>query len=227
MTLGSGKSRRERPRGRLRGWRALLRADRGDTRTDYAASAGMLTLSGIAGTVLISATTGQAVGPAGEAAVEQAAYNGPQQYGGCDATEADLSADYENGRIPTGVLCELQQPGDYLRADAGAAFLRMSDAYEEEFGAPITVNSAYRTYARQQELYASMAPGMAASPGTSNHGLGLAVDIGSMGQWDTPQYHWMLSNSGQYGWFQPENMQQGGSGPPEPWHWEFATGVSA
>ncbi len=211
-----------------RGWRRRLRrrGDRGEARTEYAASAGMLTLSGIAGTVLISATTGMAgPGAAEGAAVEQTGYSGPQQYGGCDATGADRTAGYDNGRIPTEVLCELDQAGMYLRADAAVAFLRMDDALEEEFGHPMPLNAAYRDYAKQVELHSRLGYPAAARPGTSNHGLGLAVDIDGM-HFGGDRYNWVNANSAGYGWFQPEQMREGGSNE-EPWHWEYESGVSA
>lgn len=65
---------------------------------------------------------------------------------------------------------------------------------------------------------------LAASPGTSNHGRGLAVDlagVGALGQFDLPTYLWLKANSEAYGWYHPEHMEPGGSSPQEPWHWEF------
>jgi hypothetical protein len=47
---------------------------------------------------------------------------------------------------------------------------------------PTGPNSSYRTYAKQQEYYKAYLRGdgpLAARPGNSNHGLGLAVDIPS------------------------------------------------
>jgi hypothetical protein len=54
---------------------------------------------------------------------------------------------YANGMIPVSALCQLAaQPGKYLRADAAAAFDRMSRAYAGRFGVPLCVSDAYRTY---------------------------------------------------------------------------------
>lgn len=44
---------------------------------------------------------------------------------------------------------------------------------------PLGGMSAYRTYPQQVYLYGRSRPGWAARPGTSNHGWGLAVDLGS------------------------------------------------
>ena len=40
------------------------------------------------------------------------------------------------------------------------------------------------------------------------------------GPWD-----WLVENGGVYGWENPAWAQSGGSGPFEPWHWEFTRGV--
>jgi LAS superfamily LD-carboxypeptidase LdcB len=63
-------------------------------------------------------------------------------------------------------------------------------------------------------------------PGTSNHGWGLAVDlggIGGLGQFDRPGYRWLQEHAGAHGWHHPRIMEPGGGGPQEPWHWEFGT----
>jgi LAS superfamily LD-carboxypeptidase LdcB len=62
----------------------------------------------------------------------------------------------------------------------------------------------------------------AAIPGTSNHGLGLAVDLcGGVERFGSPGFLWMKSNAGRFGFVHPGWAEPGGS-KPEPWHWEFA-----
>src|SRR3712207_3555120 len=64
-------------------------------------------------------------------------------------------------------------------------------------------------------------PGLAAVPGTSNHGWALAVDLcGGINVAGTAQSAWMAANSGRFGFVQPDWARQGGE-KPEPWHWEF------
>ena len=134
----------------------------------------------------------------------------------------DISG-YPNGRIPIEKLCPLYgAPGEELRADAAARFNQMSRAYQSDFGGPICVADSYRTYERQQQLYASE-PGYAAYPGTSQHGWALAVDLCGGIQTDgTPQNVWMRTHAAQYGWFHPTWADADGGGPYEPWHWEFS-----
>ena len=64
-----------------------------------------------------------------------------------------------------------------------------------EYAAVIT----YRTYASQVRMYGQK-PALAAVPGTSNHGWGLAVDLcGGIGSFGTRQYTWMVANAGRFG----------------------------
>jgi hypothetical protein len=129
---------------------------------------------------------------------------------------------YANGMIPVSALCQLAaQPGKYLRADAAAAFDRMSRAYAGRFGVPLCVSDAYRTYEEQVRLK-SEKPALAATPGTSNHGWGTATDLcGGVESFGTPQHAWLATNAPLYNWFHPSWARQGGT-KPEPWHFEYA-----
>ena len=133
-------------------------------------------------------------------------------------------AGYPNGQLPVKSLCPLWgAPGQMLRADAAAAFNRMSRAYAGAFGTPLCVTASYRTYEHQVELYASMPAGYAAVPGTSNHGWALAVDLCGGIQVDgSPEHAWLLDHAAAYDWFHPAWAMPGGGGPHEPWHWEYA-----
>jgi hypothetical protein len=129
---------------------------------------------------------------------------------------------FPNGRLPTAALCPLWgTSGQLLRADAGAAFDAMSQAYGAEFGEPICVTDSYRSYPEQVAV-AIAKPALAAVPGSSNHGWGVALDLcGGIQAFHTEQHAWMVANSMAYGWFHPAWAQLGGS-KPEAWHWEFA-----
>lgn len=134
---------------------------------------------------------------------------------GC--TGADVTV-HANGHIPETLLCPLPQPGERLRADAAAAFIELDGAYRKAFGRPMCVADSYRPYHEQVRLFREMVPGMAADPGTSRHGLGLAVDLcGGVNRSGTPEHEWMLANAPRYGWDNPV-WARGGY---EPWHWEF------
>ncbi|MFN8076439.1 MAG: M15 family metallopeptidase [Kineosporiaceae bacterium] len=130
-------------------------------------------------------------------------------------------AGYANGQLPTTALCPLYSAsGQLLRADAAAAFNRMSQAYEAALGSPICVTDSYRTYPEQVTLYAQK-PALAAVPGTSNHGWGTATDLcGGIQNFGTPQHDWLVAHAPAFGWFHPAWARSGGS-KPEPWHFEF------
>jgi hypothetical protein len=137
------------------------------------------------------------------------------------STSAAKWGGYSNGMIPTDALCHLASgSGQSLRCDAAVAFRLLDAAYRAEFGRPIAITDSYRSLAEQQSLFAAK-PNLAAVPGTSNHGWGLAVDLaGGIERFGTPEYQWMVANAPRFGWMHPDWARQGG-GRPEPWHFEF------
>ena len=132
------------------------------------------------------------------------------------------TAGFANGQIPADVLCPLWgTSGQMLRADAAAAFNALSRAYAETFGAPVCVTDSYRSY-DEQVAVRILKPTLAAVPGTSNHGWGVALDLcDGIQTFDSPQHVWMQQNAMAFGWFHPSWAQRDGS-KPEAWHWEFA-----
>lgn len=128
-----------------------------------------------------------------------------------------------NGQIPLELLCRPRFANVLLRCDAAAALDQLNAAYRAAFGQNLAVSGGYRTLAEQEQARAAKGD-LAAQPGTSNHGRALAVDFsnfGGVGQFDDPDYLWMVDNAPQFGWIHPAAMGPGGSGPLEPWHWEF------
>ena len=118
-----------------------------------------------------------------------------------------------NGRLPSSVLAPIGG-GYYLRKDAAAAFNAMSREAQRRWGRPITVVAGYRTYARQVyfwNLWRAGRGNLAAHPGTSNHGWGLAVDL-------TPQWsRWAVDQIGaKYGF-----SKRWSDAPSEWWHIRF------
>lgn len=94
---------------------------------------------------------------------------------------------YQNGKLPKSALAPITKAVNgeqaYLRKDAAAAFNAMNEESERRFGVTLrssTARTAYRTYAEQvyfKNLERSGKGSLAAIPGTSNHGLGLAIDL--------------------------------------------------
>jgi hypothetical protein len=126
---------------------------------------------------------------------------------------------YGNGRIPLSALAHpAQAPTAWFRPDAAAAFDRLSAAYAARFGHPLKVTDSYRDYAHQVSTKAAKGY-LAAKPGTSNHGWGLAADL-AIGGFGSADYEWVKANGPAYGWHCPAWAQQGGS-KPESWHVEY------
>lgn len=126
-----------------------------------------------------------------------------------------------SGRLDPSNLCQVGHApaGTVLRCDAAQALDALSAAYRARFGANLAITDAYRDYAGQVAVYAAK-PGLAAKPGTSNHGWGLAVDLGNVSSEASPQYQWLRVNAPTYGWQHPSWARSTGS-KPEAWHWEY------
>ncbi len=142
------------------------------------------------------------------------------------ARKVAVAQESPNGEIPLDVLCAPAFAADaLLRCDAAEALERLNEAYRAEFGTDLDVVSSYRSYSAQVATRRSRG-WLAASPGTSNHGFAVAVDLGDfgrLGSFTNPSYRWMKANAGDFGWSHPALMEPGGGGPQEPWHWEFGT----
>ena len=131
------------------------------------------------------------------------------------------TAGQANGNLDPAALCPLwQAPGQRLRADAAAAFNRLSEYHAATVGGPLCVTDSYRTYSEQVAVYQSR-PGLAAVPGTSEHGWGKATDLcGGVQDAGSAASGWMHANAGRFNFFHPSWAEPSGS-KPEPWHWEF------
>src|SRR5665648_704686 len=131
-----------------------------------------------------------------------------------------------NGRFPDSFLAYLGWPeADHLRLrpDAAASITRLAAAFEARFGKPLYLSDAYRTYVQQVSLKVTKGS-FAATPGTSVHGLGLAIDAASRVNVDGSEEHrWFEANAPLYGWVNPAWAVDYNpyNGQHEPWHWEF------
>jgi hypothetical protein len=108
-----------------------------------------------------------------------------------------------------------------LIPEAGAAWERLDAAFKKTFGYKIPVNSAFRSYAREKELwdlYQSGRGNLASRPGGSVHERGFAIDLGGAFQNASSKEHkWLQVNAGRFGWnWAGKNFSQF-----EPWHWEY------
>jgi hypothetical protein len=191
-----------------------------DERTMLAADA---RLAGVVVTDLPADTLGfarPALGRVAPRPVPEATDGGlPWRCGGV-SVPSGVWGGYPNGFIPQTALCPLDVGTHRLRCDAAAAFAAMNEAYAATFGTPVCVSDSYRPFEAQVRLYAQK-PALAAVPGTSNHGWGLALDLcGGAQSFGSAQYAWLRVSAPSFGWVNPE-WAWPGRGREEPWHWEF------
>lgn len=137
-----------------------------------------------------------------------------------EAQRISLDA-YANGRVPADALCSIAfAPGHQLRCDAADSLAALNESYQATFGSDLAISDSYRSYGAQVAC-ARTKGRLCATPGTSNHGLGVALDLGDgVQKFGTAQHRWMVAHAGASGWVLPEWASITGS-KPEPWHWEF------
>jgi D-alanyl-D-alanine carboxypeptidase len=140
---------------------------------------------------------------------------------GCDGVVHDRRM--ANGGVPAADLCTLWDGKHRLRSDAAVALAKVNLAYHARFGHDMCISDAYRTLAQQYAVKAARG-GFAATPGTSEHGWGLAVDLCDGVSSGRTTYWWLRNNAPAYGWDNPDWARAGGSGPHENWHWEYLPG---
>lgn len=141
---------------------------------------------------------------------------------GTPSAEAAGWGGYGNGQIPLSEMTTVD--GHYFRTDAAQSMVSLRAAYQSALGRPLVINDGYRNLAGQWTAWNNYLNGgnLAAPPGTSNHGWGLAVDFGGevyQGSW-TAGHKWLQANAGAYGWvWAGKHFSQ-----IEYWHWEYVGG---
>lgn len=127
----------------------------------------------------------------------------------------------DNGRLPASELCSLWNPSVRLRADAALALAQLNEQFKAHFGRDMCLSAGYRTY--EEQVVTKRTKGyLAATPGTSMHGYGLAFDLCSSDDSGAP-FKWMSDNAGAFGF---ENPYWARTRKYEPWHWEYVPGTS-
>ncbi|MCV2392757.1 M15 family metallopeptidase [Actinotalea sp. M2MS4P-6] len=119
---------------------------------------------------------------------------------------------YGNGKIPSSALSTISGTSHELWAPAARSFEAMRDAAARD-GVTIGITDSYRSYDAQVDVAARKGlysqGGLAAVPGTSNHGWGMALDL----KLDDSAQAWIREHGGEYGFVEAV--------PREPWHWEY------
>lgn len=136
----------------------------------------------------------------------------------------DAPVEGTNGNLADHSLCQLWQPGEFLRPDAAIALSSLNENFRAAFGRDLCLVASYRSLSMQYSVKATRGS-YAASPGSSMHGWGLAIDLCSQETGNGEVYRWFTSNASAYGWQNPTWAKRGGSGAYEPWHFEFVPGV--
>jgi hypothetical protein len=141
------------------------------------------------------------------------------------ATRVIEGKTYKNGQME-GALRPINNQAKYkgaITSDTGQirlytkASLALDQLIQaaEQAGIPIKINAGYRTYEDQVRVKAQYGDD-AATPGTSNHGFGLAVDFAAGLRRIKPGdklYDWLAAGNGaKYGF---KNIRS------ESWHWEY------
>jgi len=156
-----------------------------------------------------------------------------------------------NGALPASLRASVGG-GLQLELGAALTWQRIVADVEREYGwtpTPSPGASGYRTLAQQETLFQQrystifsegdrnlahaktwqgktwwLRPGVApaATPGTSNHGYGKAMDVGYLGGFGTTRYNQFKTVAARYGW---DNVE--GKSINEPWHWVQTRAVTA
>ncbi len=157
---------------------------------------------------------------AAQAAADEAARAAAEQAARRAAWKASLQG-FANGQVPDSALCGVSfDKAVRLRCDAAESLEALDAAFAARFGKHLQVSDSYRSYAQQVACRANKGS-LCARPGTSNHGMGVAVDLGGAVQsFGTAEHVWMRENAPAHDWTLPEWARAGGS-KPEPWHWEY------
>lgn len=122
-------------------------------------------------------------------------------------------AAFGNGKVPREQLAPVGQGGHRLWAPAAASWQNLVAAARAD-GVTMRITDSYRSYEEQVDLAERKGlyqnGGLAAVPGTSNHGWGMAVDADVR---DPTTMAWLRTNGPRFGWVEAVTR--------EPWHWEF------
>ncbi len=127
--------------------------------------------------------------------------------------------------------------GNLFNPNAAASAAALIKAFNDANpGKYLTPGACFRSLAGQNIAWDRYQSGgnLAARPGTSNHGWGLAIDFrvsstpGGLGEsitsFSSPYYSWLMSNAYKFGWINPIAMRPSGgcSGSKcEAWHFQY------
>ena len=133
---------------------------------------------------------------------------------------------FKNGEVPKSEMKQVKGYAGWGQAGKGVLHKSVADKFQsmldaaKKDGHPIGINDTYRTYQDQVNIKREKGY-LAATPGTSNHGYGLAADLNYFDQ----GYKWLWANAGKFG-FKPLTgwgLSPNTPGKAEAWHWKTWT----
>jgi len=149
----------------------------------------------------------------------------------------------KNGSIPSSMLKTWDKiPKEILGggpvmflSDIYDSFVLLAKDFKDHFGYELPVTDSYRSYEEQVETKTRKLKAgeghKAATPGTSNHGWGIAfdyntVDADGVSGFDGKHYKWLFKNAPKRGFHSPSWAQKGarnskGKLTEEAWHFEW------
>ncbi|MCW4465440.1 SH3 domain-containing protein [Glutamicibacter sp. MNS18] len=136
----------------------------------------------------------------------------------------------KNGQISSSMLVAIPWDTEktLIAAPALADLTRLNTAFKKKFGKNLDIDLAYRTLDTQKYYYRDLGPFIAAKPGTSNHGWGLAIDVPETYDYSFrgKYYKWLKANAHKYNWVHRaylEEYRANGTRNPyaEAWHFEY------
>ncbi|MCR2821330.1 M15 family metallopeptidase [Lederbergia panacisoli] len=120
---------------------------------------------------------------------------------------------------------QLLDPAIMLSEMVAERFSAMVNAAKKDHVNHFMINSGFRSFEEQNQLYEEMGPAYALPAGFSEHNLGLALDIGSTlnKMEDAEEGKWLEKNSWKYGFIlrYPKDKTAITGIQYEPWHFRY------
>lgn len=138
-----------------------------------------------------------------------------------------------NGRLKQADLCEVPwamrteytEYDRWMGCESLNELIKADTDLKARTGTGVRQWDSYRTYATQVWYYDLYGSPQAAKPGTSNHGLGNAIDmrysLSKSLSWSSPTVINFTKYAAAYGWVKPNHLKKTATSYGEPWHFEF------
>jgi len=149
-----------------------------------------------------------------------------------------------NGLLTSRELGTIPGTSQQVRKDLVPQTAALRAAFAAVFGKPLNLTDSYRPYSAQERIFRQRfrtyptghsdrrvwngqtwwrVPGVAscATPGSSNHGWGTAIDFASnVNRGGSAEQRWMAANAHHFGWVWPAWARNPRNAFYEPWHYE-------